>query len=189
MRNSTQPITTKTTVYTIGHSNVSVSMILELLKKFEIEILIDVRSSPYSRYAHQFNRENLERSLRDVGIEYDYAGNLLGGRPMDPDCYKNNIIPEGSADYLNLVDYPTVMRKEFFLEGIQRIYDLSQKGKVALMCSEEDPSRCHRHHLIGRYLVDKGVNVIHIRGDGNTVKDQLLPNLSNDPPAEQLNLF
>ena len=90
---------------------------------------------------------------------------------------------------MNLVDYAAVMAKEFFLEGIQLVYELRDKGRVALMCSEEDPAKCHRHHLIGRYLVDQGVNVIHIRGDGNTAKDQTLPNVSDDPQAEQLGLF
>ncbi|NLB17251.1 MAG: DUF488 domain-containing protein [Syntrophomonadaceae bacterium] len=177
------------TVYTIGHSNILLGKFIDLLEKFEINIVIDVRSTPYSRYASQFNRENLKISLRDQGIEYNYAGDLLGGRPEDPDCYKNNSVPQGSADYLNLVDYAAVMAKEFFLEGIQLVYELRAKERVALMCSEEDPAKCHRHHLIGRYLVDQGVNVIHIRGDGNTAKDQTLPNVSDDPQAEQLGLF
>lgn len=179
----------KRTIYTIGHSNVSASVIIGLLEAFEIEMLVDVRSSPYSRYAHQFNRENFEKSLKINGIAYHFMGDLLGGRPEDPTCYKNDAIPEGSADYLHLVDYPAVMTKEFFLEGIQHLYDLAKKGRVALMCSEEDPAHCHRHHLIGRYLAEQGVAVYHIRGDGNLVKDQHLPNLADDPPAEQLNLF
>jgi len=176
-------------IFTIGHSNVPASEIVNLLKKFEIDILFDVRSSPYSKYAHQFNKDFFNKILEDNGIEYHFAGTTLGGRPTDPSCYKNESIPDGSADYLHLVDYPIVMTKDFFLSGIEEVFNMSTKGRVALMCSEEDPAKCHRHHLIGRYLVKQGVTVLHIRGDGNIVKDQHLPNLSNAPPAEQLDLF
>jgi len=57
------------------------------------------------------------------------------------------------------------------------------------MCSEEDPARCHRHHLIGRYLVEQGVYVLHIRFNGNDVKDRYLPNIVNEEAVEQLRLF
>lgn len=177
------------TIFTIGHSNVPANEIVNLLHKFEIEFLFDVRSSPYSKYAHQFNKEFFSKILDDNHIEYHFAGAKLGGRPPDPSCYKDGFIPDGVADYLHLVDYPTVMTKDFFLSGIQEVITMSTKGLVALMCSEEDPAKCHRHHLIGRYLVEQGVTVLHIRGDGNIVKDQHLPNLSNEPPAEQLGLF
>lgn len=176
-------------IYTIGHSNVSVSRIVELLKLFNIQTLVDVRSSPYSQYNPQFNKEQLDHSIRTSGLVYKYAGDLLGGRPKDPTCYQDSIIPEGHADYLHLVNYPIVMTKDFFLIGIDQILNLAHEGRVAVMCSEEDPAICHRHHLIGRYLTSQGVNVLHIRGSGDIVKDQYLPNLSDEPPAEQLSLF
>ena len=81
------------------------------------------------------------------------------------------------------------MTKGFFLEGIEKIYNLSNLRRVALMCSEENPAKCHRHHLIGKFLSGQGVSVIHIRHDGNMVIDQHLPDLPDDPPAEQLILF
>ena len=177
------------TIYTIGHSNVEASNIVDLLLEFDIRILVDVRSSPYSQYVPQFNRETFEHTLSLSGIEYKYAGDFLGGRPKDPSCYKGGQIPEGKADYLHLVDYPAVMTKDFFQKGIERLLEIGREKRAAVLCSEEDPAQCHRHHLIGRYLVGQGIVVLHIRGDGKTVKDQLLPNLSNDPPAEQLSLF
>lgn len=177
------------TVYTIGHSNVHTSQIIALLKENKIEILIDVRSSPYSHYASQFNREPFLSLLKDNNIEYFFAGNYLGGRPPDPTCYKNGVIPEGKVDYLHIVDYPVVMTKDFFLKGIQIVIELSQQSRICLMCSEEDPAQCHRHHLIGRYLTQQGIEVLHIRGDGNLIKDRHLPNLSEDPSPQQLKFF
>jgi len=177
------------TIYSIGHSNLQIGKFLDLLKKFKIETLLDVRSSPYSQYNPQFNRETLQSALEGNAIQYKYTGDFLGGRPKDSTCYKDQKIPEGSADYLHLVDYPAVMTKDFFQKGINRLIEVARQEKVAIMCSEEDPSQCHRHHLIGKFLVSQDINVLHIRYDGNVVKDQLLPNLPEEPPAEQLSLF
>jgi len=173
-------------IFTIGHSNVSPNQIIKLLKDNHIDILVDVRSSPFSKYASQFNKSDIEAVLKKNGIDYRFAGDYLGGRPTDPTCYKNGVIPEGQADYLHIVDYPVVMTKDFFQKGIQGIFSLSQKGLVCLMCSEEDPAQCHRHHLIGRYLSEKGVEVLHIRWDGNIIKDDQLPKLPDDSNIEQL---
>ncbi len=177
------------TIYTIGHSNVPASKIIELLQSFDIKTLVDVRSSPYSQFCPQFNREDFAQKLNQAGIEYKYAGDYLGGRPKDPTCYKDGQIPEGHADYLHLVDYPRVMTKDFFQKGIKHLIKIAEEKKMVVMCSEEDPATCHRHHLIGRYLTQQGMLVLHIRADGNTVKDQLLPTLVDEPPVEQLSLF
>jgi len=185
MNDNAQPLT----IYTIGHSNILISHFITLLKQYEIDVLVDVRSSPYSQFASQFNRENLEKSLQDAGLAYKYAGEYLGGRPKDPTCYKQKEVPDGKADYLHLVDYPTVMTKDFFQKGIQRLLEIAQQSRTAIMCSEEDPAHCHRHHLIGKYLVSQGITVFHIRGDGLMIRDQQLPNLTDEPPAKQLSLF
>lgn len=167
------------TIYTIGHSNAPAGKIIELLQKFEIRVLADVRSTPYSRYNPQFNRETFEQTLNQAGIEYRYAGDTLGGRPKDPACYQ----PDGH------VNYPAVMEKDFFQKGIQQLMSISLEHRTAVMCSEENPANCHRHHLIGFYLARLGVTVLHIRGDGSTVQDQLLINIKEKPPAEQPGLF
>lgn len=176
-------------VFTIGHSNSSQQQILHLLRVNEIDLLVDVRSSPYSRFASQFNKSVIDSFLKKEGIAYQFLGDYLGGRPTDPTCYKGGTVPQGHADYLSLVDYPAVMSKPFFLEGIQKLATLAQSNRVCLMCSEEDPAQCHRHHLIGRFLADQGVAVLHIRHDGNRIKDQHLPVLADDSNLEQLGLF
>ncbi len=190
MNNPVAPSPGALTIYTIGHSNVPASKVIDLLRQFEIQLLVDVRSAPYSQYVSQFNRETFEHTLRLAGIEYQYLGEALGGRPKDPSCYKNGQLPDGKADYLHLVDYPAVMTRPFFRQGIDQLLKISSQSRLAIMCSEEDPSQCHRHHLIGRYLDQLGVTVLHIRGDGSTIKDPQLPNLKKEePPAEQLSLF
>jgi len=81
------------------------------------------------------------------------------------------------------------MARDFFQKGIGRLLQIAEQERTVIMCSEEDPAQCHRHHLIGKYLIQQGLAVLHIRGDGNIVKDQYLPNLPDEPPAEQLSLF
>lgn len=179
----------KLTVYTIGHSNLPAGKLIGLLQQAQIEVLVDVRSSPYSQYHPHFNREVLQVRLKENGIDYQYAGERLGGRPKDPACYKDGRLPDGKADYLHLVDYKKVMQMDWFNEGLDRLIELASKKRTAILCSEEDPAHCHRHHLIGKALLQRGVEVLHIRSDGTVVRANQIPHLKNEPPARQLDLF
>ncbi len=154
------------TIYTIGHSNVPVEDLIEQLHRYEIQTLIDVRSAPYSKYVPQFNREALSRLLEaNYGISYQFEGDDLGGRPKDPTCYKQGAVPDGKANYLELVDYAEVARRDWFRRAIDRLVVIASQQRAAIMCSEEDPLRCHRHHLIARTLHGMGVTVQHIQRD------------------------
>jgi len=149
----------QTTICTIGHSNVEFAKFLSLLK--EIEVLVDVRSVPYSKYVPQFNADYLKRGLESIGIRYvfmedEYAKNILGGRPSDNNCYTNG-----------KVIYEEVVKKKWYKEGISALIDLANKNKVTIMCSEEDPYKCHRHQLIAQSLLKEGIIVCHIRGNSN----------------------
>lgn len=183
------PNNSKIRIFTIGHSNVTAVEIIQLLKDFHIQALVDVRTSPYSQYNPQFNRERFMRLMKAVGIEYHYLGEQLGGRPKEADCYKNKQVAEPPADYLRLVDYPVLMTKTFFLEGIQRLTQIAARKTCAVMCSEEDPAKCHRHHLIGRYLMGQGVEVIHIRGSGQAVNARQFSFAVDEPGVKQPLLF
>jgi uncharacterized protein (DUF488 family) len=162
-------------IYTIGHSNCDVPKIIDLLKIYKVQVLVDVRTLPYSRHAPQFNQKRIGEPLEAAGIRYEYLGNFLGGRPNDPSVYKSGVVPTDWKDLLFEIDYPAVMKKDFFQEGIKKLIGESQDKVVAIMCAEEDPTKCHRHHLIGRYLTGKGFEVLHIRGDGTVQQDEQLP--------------
>lgn len=177
------------TIYTIGHSNSSAVEIIDLLQQFDIAVLVDVRSSPYSQYNTQFDRESFQQVLEQAGIDYRFAGDYLGGRPKDPTCYKDQQVPEGKADYLHLVDYPAVMAKDWFRKGLDRLIDIGLQHRTAIMCSEEDPATCHRHHLVGKALMDQDIKVVHIRKDGSLQNALGIRELANDPPAKQLRLL
>ncbi len=144
-------------VYTIGHSNHSTEKFVGLLKGHGIEILVDTRSRPYSRHAPHFNGKDIEATLSGDGIWYLFLGRELGGRPQGKEFY----------DAQGRVDYALVKSSRPFLDGIHRLEKEIRNRRVALLCSEEDPTRCHRRLLVGRLLGERGVTVRHIRGDGS----------------------
>ena len=179
-------------IFTIGHSNHSLDRFVRLLSDHGIERLVDVRTAPYSRYSPHFNRESLEAALRQHGIEYVYAGKYLGGRPSDPTCYRRRTLPPDGSDYLHEVDYPEVMKRDWFLRGIARLLALADERRTAIMCSEEDPAACHRHHLIATYLLANhpDVEVQHIRADGTVYGARcILTSVEDGPGGVQLSLF
>jgi len=177
------------TIYTIGHSNLEVYQFEQLLKQHAITRVVDVRTAPRSQYVTHFNREKLEFSLKQAGFNYSFMGETLGGRPNSPGCYFDREIPSGHADYLHLVDYETVMTKDFFQRGIDELMEMAVRDRLALMCSEEDPNTCHRHHMISKYLLREGYSVQHIRKDGSLVNAKQLPDLAKIESSKQLDLF
>jgi len=152
-------------LYTIGHSNLSLEEFMAILQMHNITTLVDVRSEPYSKYAPHFSKKDLQYALEERGITYRYAGEYLGGRPSDKTVYQTGtIISENTSrdDYLDLVDYTLVMKRDWYHKGLHRLLDIIQethpKGEhVVIMCSEGNPDDCHRHHLITRSLIDPNV--------------------------------
>jgi uncharacterized protein (DUF488 family) len=144
-------------VFTVGHSNHSAEKFAGLLRRHGIEAVVDTRSHPYSRHAPQFNARALEAVLSKDGIGYLFLGGELGGRPEGGEFY----------DAKGRVDYTLVGCSRPFLDGISRLEQEVGTRTVALLCSEEDPARCHRRLLVGRALEDRGITLLHIRGDGS----------------------
>ena len=161
-------------IYSSGHSNQTVEQLLALLRQHAIEALVDVRSAPYSRYASQFNQRELQATIREAGLQYVYLGKELGGRPADENLY----------DAEGHVNYEPLSRSALFREGIERLKRGAGQYRVAMMCSEEDPTDCHRRLLVGRVLRDEGVEVLHIRGDGRLDREDDLPETPLDQPRQ-----
>jgi uncharacterized protein (DUF488 family) len=178
-------------IYTIGHSAHPQEKFLQLLSNNEIKTLVDVRTMPASRFQPQFNKENLEYFLPKQYIQYVFAGKFLGGRPSDPSCYKKRTLPSEGANYLHEVDYPEVMKKSWFLKGIDRLLKLAEEQITTVMCSEEDPALCHRHHLIAKFIMYEfpEIEVMHIRGDGTIFNASTLLTSVKTEPVQQLSFF
>jgi uncharacterized protein (DUF488 family) len=151
-------------VFSIGHSNQPIEAFVDLLARHGIEVLVDVRSRPYSRWATQFNQEPLRHAITAAGVRYLFMGDQLGGRPTGDAFYDD----EGH------VLYDRVAASDVFLAGVERLRRGSATHRVAMMCSEEDPTVCHRYLLIAPVLARRGIVVRHIRGDGRIEDDAAL---------------
>jgi uncharacterized protein (DUF488 family) len=128
------------TVFSIGHSNQTAEQFVGLLQRHGIGLLADIRSAPASRFAPQFNREALRRSLETAGIDYRWLGAALGGKPR--------------------------AAEPAFAAGVGELLDLAAAQPTAMMCAERDPKSCHRTHLVTPALLQRGATVMHILGDG-----------------------
>jgi|SRR5579862_928231 uncharacterized protein (DUF488 family) len=165
-------------VLTIGHSNHTVEHFLGLLKSYAVQVVVDARSLPYSKYATQFDHEALKLVLQDAGIRYLYLGRELGGRPEGEEFYDK----EGH------VLYDRVAATGLFQEGLSRLERGIREYKVALLCAEENPAACHRRLLVGRVLLDHGTEIKHIRGDGRIQTEEEVA-AQTHPDRDQLSLF
>lgn len=145
----------KPKVFTIGHSTHEFAQFLELLKHHLVDTIADVRSTPYSHWQPQFNREKLEVTLKAHGVTYIFLGKELGARSDDPACYEKG-----------RVQYRKLAKTSLFRSGIRRVLNESQCMNIALMCAEKDPLECHRTILVARELVDRGSKVVHILASG-----------------------
>jgi uncharacterized protein (DUF488 family) len=162
-------------LHTIGHSAHTSEYFLSLLTRHEIEVICDVRSSPYSQRNPQFNREVLRQQLKKVGINYAFLGKELGARSENLACYIDR-----KVQYNYLVDEPS------FREGLRLLNIEMEKGRVALMCAERDPLTCHRTILICRELRSRDLEIKHILADGavetNAEAERRLMQLTNITP-------
>ena len=149
-------------IYTIGYGNRKIEDFLELLKKYQIRYLIDIRSSPYSKYNPNFSRNKLEAYLNSSNVCYVYMGDSLGGHPNIPSCYTDG-----------KVDYNKLSQLNIYKRGVSRLCKAwEQKINVILLCSEAKPQECHRSKLIGVTLIEHGIDVIHIDEKGE-IKTQI----------------
>jgi uncharacterized protein (DUF488 family) len=148
-------------IWTVGHSTRPIEELIEVLKSFGIEVLVDVRSFPGSRRYPHFNKEQLKASLAAGGIEYQHFPELGGRRRAQPDSYNvawQNKMFRGYADHMD---------SEEFRRGMARLLDVAGVRRTAIMCAEAVWWRCHRS-LISDYLKVKGVEVTHIMALGKS---------------------
>jgi uncharacterized protein (DUF488 family) len=155
-------------IYTIGHSTRTLQDLVRLLEHFEIQLLLDVRTVPRSRHVPHFNSEVLARAIETEGMEYHSFKQLGGLRkplPNSPNAGWRNASFRGFADY---------MQSEAFWSAIAEVIHCAAETRVALMCAEAVPWRCHRS-LIADALVVGDREVRHIISAKELRVHQLTP--------------
>jgi uncharacterized protein (DUF488 family) len=165
------------TLFTIGHSNLEIGVLLAMLRRHDVHAVADVRSQPYSSHFPQFNQPLLKHELRAIGLHYVFLGNELGARREEACCYV-----DGQARY------ELVAKTDAFAEGLSRVLEGLKNYRLALLCAEKDPLTCHRTILICRHLRGKGFPIQHILLDGSlesheAAEDRLLRILGTNQPS------
>ena len=139
-------------VYTIGHSTHPIEEFIELLEKYKVKQLVDIRTVPGSRHNPQFGQKALEKSMKDAGIDYVYMKNLGGLRPKVKESVN---MGWRNQSFRNYADY---MQTDEFREGVEELIDRAQDKTSAIMCAEAVPWRCHRS-LVGDALLVRDAEV------------------------------
>ncbi len=143
-------------IFTIGHSNYSMERLIDMLKHFNIDCVVDIRGTPYSKYNVQFDKEAIRYSLKKAGFLYIYMGEELAAKRKTKESYNK----EGYADFKKIIN------EDSFKTGIERLKNGLKKGyKIALLGAMQDPIRCHRAILLGKFLEKNGIKVNHILDD------------------------
>lgn len=130
----------KHTIFTIGHSTRSLEDFIDILKHYDIQLIIDVRRWPSSKKFPWFNRESLEVELSTNGIEYLHYPELGGYRK------------EG---------YETFSKSKEFNQAIKKLLEIIDDKIAAILCAEWNPMKCHRWY-ISEKLNKMKHEIIHI---------------------------
>ena len=147
-------------IYTIGHSNYTMERLIDMLEYYNINCVVDIRGTPYSKYNIQFDKETIRYTLTNAGFVYIYMGKELAAKRIRKNSYNN----EGYSNF------EEVIKEEEFKRGVERLKNGCEKGyKIILLGAMQDPIRCHRSILVGRELVKNDFDVKHILDDYSIV--------------------
>src|SRR5438477_8317902 len=155
-------------IFTIGHSTRPIEDFIALLEAHGVEQLIDIRTIPRSRTNPQFNRDTLPKTLERAAIEYLHTpelGGLRHARADSPNTAWRNASFRGYADYMQTAE---------FVENLGKLTDLAEAKRVAIMCAEALPWRCHRS-LIADALLVRGYPVEDILSGFRTQPRKITP--------------
>lgn len=155
-------------ILTAGHSTRPIGEFLGLLRAHGVELVADVRTVPRSRRNPQFNREALPASLAAEGIEYLHMPELGGLRRPRKDSINSAWRNESFRGYADYMQTPE------FAAALARLIELGSGRRVAVMCAEAVPWRCHRS-LIADALAARGIEVRHIMSETQARPHEVTP--------------
>lgn len=160
-------------LYTIGHSSYDKEKFLKLIKDYNINYLLDVRSTPYSKYAPQYNADVIRMYLEANSVHYVSMGKRFGARQKDMSLYDED----------GILDFSKTRQTVFFQNAVGSVLKgLNSGSNIVLMCTEKNPIECHRTILISKAFYDIDVPVQHILSNGKYITQE---NINN----ELLNMY
>ena len=156
-------------IFTVGHLTLPIEHFIQLLKTYGIECLLDIRTVPKSRHNPQFNGEELRKSLAEAGIGYralPSLGGLRHARKDSPNTGWRNKSFRGYADYMQTAGVPG--------RDCDDLIETGSHARVAIMCAEAVPWRCHRS-LVADALNARGIPVVEIMSETTHRMHKLTP--------------
>lgn len=154
-------------IYAIGHSNYSFEKFITIIKEYNLNCIVDIRSIPYSKYNVQYNKEDFSKRLKELGYTYIYMADQFGVKRDDKSSYNS----EGYADF------DKVRLEKSFRRGVERLKDGCKKGyRIVLLGAVQEPIRCPRAILVGRELEKEGFDVRYIVHEGGTISQRDIEN-------------
>ncbi|WP_435771828.1 DUF488 domain-containing protein [Nocardioides sp. SYSU DS0651] len=156
------------TAWTVGHWSCPQSVVVDRLLAHDIDLLVDVRAQPGSRRNPHFDQERMPGWLADAGIGYRHLPDLAGRRR------RQDVDPALNAGWRNqsFHNYADYALGPAYRRGIAELEALGTRHRVAVMCGEPMPWRCHRL-LIANTLAARGWTVWHLMGDGSSRRHEL----------------
>jgi uncharacterized protein (DUF488 family) len=157
--------------FTIGHSTRPIEEFVALIEVAEVRLVVDVRTVPRSRTNPQFNRDVLPASLGRHGVGYEHLPELGGLRGHQRDVAPETNAFWENASFHNYADYAMT---EDFHSGLEKLRELGDATRSAVMCAEAVWWRCHRR-IIADYLIASGDEVFHILRPGHIEPARMTP--------------
>lgn len=124
----------KYTILSLGHSNRKLEEFMAILKNNKVEVIIDARTHPFSRFCPHYSKNALWRALEVENILYLWRGNSIGGKGLN-------------------VGYE---------DTIDEVSDIAKKKKTCLLCAEKDFKKCHRHTMLAPSFEKRGFLIAHL---------------------------
>lgn len=155
-------------MFSLGHSNLPIESFISVLRAYGIERLIDIRTMPRSRRNSQFNNTFLAATLHAEHVEYMHMQALGGLRRARKDAPNTGWRNGGFRGYAHY------MLTDEFQEALRMLIRMSREKRVAIMCAEAAPWRCHRS-LVADSLSVRGVPVVEILSETNYRMHKLTP--------------
>src|SRR5262249_49922151 len=143
------------TIFTLGHSTLPIERFVAVLQAYGIKRLADIRTIPRSRHNPQFNDNALATSLKALNLDYVHMralGGLRHAHKDSPNTGWRNEAFRGYADYMQTAEFET---------ALEVLINMSAEKRIAIMCAEAVPWRCHRS-LVADALAVRGVPVVEI---------------------------
>lgn len=141
-------------IYSVGYERLTVAALIDRLSSAKVSTLIDVRLTPSSRRPG-FSKKSLSAALEAADIAYVHE-RLLGNPPENRDSFRKGDGNDGRRHMRELLDNGSG-------EALQRLVDLADGNRIAVLCVERERDRCHRQVITDMAQeIAPNLEVIHI---------------------------